>query len=293
MEDLKSSEYSSEWLCERASELLPTLWSSVIPLLYVTETRAGVQGTGTLLQIADRRFVITAEHVVRDYLANKLGIYTTDYADAKELVPLNGKVVYESDWDIAILEVEDKAADALPNRQFLRTCYADRFGSPLHDGWTVIHGFPSSWTTGRYDDRELNIRPYTRIATYYAGDKQRLPGFDERAHIALDHRSDRVLTPHVLREDSPSSLYGISGSTIWQIFRAGESQNEWKAENAKILGIETAVYGGGKYVKAIRWIAVECIFRHAFPELASAMDVVVPERQRPDGNVEGLELFDL
>lgn len=50
-----------------ATDVLPKLWASVVPLCRVEDgDKAFLTGSGTLFKVADRHFLVTAYHVARE-----------------------------------------------------------------------------------------------------------------------------------------------------------------------------------------------------------------------------------
>lgn len=152
----------------------------------------------------------------------------------------------------------------------------------------AIHGYPGDWCTQRDGVKEVDLRPYTRLVRYYEGGTRNFSDYDDACHLLLNHRPNETLAPEMLIGNQPSTLHGISGSSVWQLLRDGDPPERCTQEAARIVAIETGVYRGGKVVKATRWASVEHILRDVFPDLQRPLSVITPEPIPPDGNVDGL-----
>ena len=85
-----------------SESLLPTFATSVIPI-WSSQFDLPVQvGTGTLLRVDDKRFLITAEHVTA--LASKHGfqLYISDGVPGAPNIPLEGRLDRTVQYDVAV-----------------------------------------------------------------------------------------------------------------------------------------------------------------------------------------------
>jgi hypothetical protein len=272
-------------------QLLPKLRSAVVPIYFICESKPVVPvqiGTGTLFRVADRSFLVTASHVFRVSEAHSGGLYTHDMAQGAEFVPLNGQYHIDDDNDVTVLSLTERQTESLPTRKFLRVCETDRTLRQPDDGWYVVHGYPTCWSIVEVEKESAISRPYTRITRLYQGRTVSFDEYDCRRHVLLDHTNVSTLAPTSLKSDQPDGVHGISGCSIWQVFRDGDSIDSWIPEKARIIGVETGVFKDGRIVKGTRWAFVYHIIYTCFPELRSPLEIIVPEKAPPNGNLEGL-----
>jgi hypothetical protein len=272
-------------------QLLPRLRAATVPLFYIREEYPAnpIQvGSGTLFRVAGVSFLVTAAHVYRIMVTHGGGLYTHDLADGSEFVPLNGKYHFDVEQDLAVIALSELQVDALPNREYLSIQCTDRLLRGFHEGWYVIHGYPNCWSLVELEAQTSVVRPYTRIVRLFAGKTHNLENYDEGRHRLLDHAHGKSLTPSTLKEDLPECVSGISGSSIWRLIRDGDPTERWDLENAQIVGTETHVYKDGRIVRGTRWAFVHYIIWKCFPELRGPLNIVIPERAPPNGDLEGL-----
>jgi hypothetical protein len=283
-----------EFVAYAIEKLLPLLRSAIVPIYLIHEAFPKQVGTGTLFRIADLRLIVTAAHVFRlAELENTNGLYTNDLVQGAALIPLNGKYHVDSEQDLAVLALSDKQVSSLLNREFLSVQVAERTLRKPHKGWYAIHGYPSCWTL--CDDQEMSstCRPYTRIARLFSSSTESLLGYDEDRHILLDHKLDNSIAPSSLLPDTPSAVGGISGSSIWQLFRDGTPHEFWTPDEARIIAVETSIYKSGRIVKGTRWAFVNHIIHECFPDYRAPLALMIPEKAPPNGDLEGLQRYSL
>lgn len=278
-----------EFVADATDKLLPLLRAAVIPLYLVRDIAPIPHGTGTLFQVADSKFLVTAAHVFLDAMRPECeGLYTHDFEEGSQLIPLDGKYHFDNDQDIAVLCLSETQTRALSSRKYLRVSDADRTMRQLDEGWYVVHGYPACWTRVDLSERTAICRPYTRITRLYEGTTSVLMNFNEHRHVLLDHRDFNSLNPNSLKEDTPEHVRGISGSSVWQLCRDGDPLDAWTPDHARIVAVETAVYKSGRVIRGTRWLFAYHIIQTSFPELQAPLDIVIPEKAPPNGNVDGL-----
>jgi hypothetical protein len=276
---------------ELTDQLLPKLRAATVPIFLIREEQPAkpIQiGSGTLFRVADVSFLVTAAHVYRITVDHGGGIYTHDLADGSEFVPLNGTYHFDAEQDLAVIALSGRQIHALPTREYLDIQSTDRLIRRLHEGWYVIHGYPSCWTIVNPEAQTSVVRPYTRIVRLFNGRTHNLVNYDENRHILLDHEPSSSFTQSMLKGDSPKYAGGISGSSIWRVIRDGDPHQNWNPENAQIVATETHVYKNGRNVRGTRWAFVYYIIWKCFPELRAPLNIVIPERAPPNGDLEGL-----
>jgi len=231
---------------------------STVPLLRQSHEGPVPHGTGTLLSLVDRYFLITARHIFDDMDPLHM-VYPESPEVAHHIFTLGLANVYQPEdprFDVAVIEILDaRTIDRLQSRwQFL---YPRNIARPSNDGTFFLSGYPSSltrkgtnWLTGKlltiYTSRLLEIpeNAYKPVdsSLYLFFD------YDESAHNL-----------HGLAVKAPE-LLGASGGSIWEYDRYG-ARDVWTPENTtKIVGVQST-YRPKEYFRAISWQVVAACLR--------------------------------
>jgi|SRR5882757_7557849 len=235
-------------------------------------------GSGTLLAVADRQFVVTAAHVVRQ--AQDYGSTVGIGGDSEgHFVAATGNWIVPQDdrFDIAIYPLDRVQTERLAKCTFVRIGDVS-FDADLSRGFFVVSGFPSVWSTDSSDDRETMRLRLLQYSTYaYSGDTAGLGDYDSRYHLLLDARPEHLFdaSGETLRfrmasghpAQMPGDLRGISGCGVWMIGDLRTPCQSWSADQARLVGVETGVFHDRAAIKATRWNAVTTLLYSAFRDL--------------------------
>jgi hypothetical protein len=104
-----------------------------------------------------------------------------------------------------------------------------------------------------------------------------LRDFDPEVNFLLAMDEARTRTPTGRLTKFPVSLGGISGCAVWRITQGGAAAT-WTSAQARVVGIETGVYGDGpvKKIKASSWALVLGMIRQQYPALRPSLDLTIP-----------------
>jgi hypothetical protein len=261
--------------------------NSTVAVICTTQGKSVVQiGSGTLLAIADARFLVTAAHValavkniegtpgIVALIANShtalSGEWTLSASDAGTL--------QGDKYDIALYRLNDDEQRRLSGCDFVRISDVD-FTSDLSNGYFVLCGFPNVWSVSSdTPSATMVLKPLLYGAWSYAGPSAGLKGFDTNHHLLLQ-ASPEVMLDHVGRAASmrtrsghwvgmPGGLRGISGCSVWMIGDVTRPASTWSRQRARIVGVETGVFeGADPTIKASKWRAVVSLIYAAFSDL--------------------------
>lgn len=113
-----------------------------------------------------------------------------------------------------------------------------------------------------------------------------LDGFDHQKHLLLEAKTEYVLnragdetylrTRRGFSAQLPGDLGGISGCSVWMIGDLRLPIHEWRPQDARIVGIETAVYRQRGAIRATRWGAVSSVIYQTYPDLRDALEIYRP-----------------
>lgn len=244
-------------------------------------------GTGTMLAVADSRFVITAAHVLLAANDQDLtvaisagGLFTAVTARDWIITAASGG---DDQHDIAVYRLDDREVSRLESVEFVRigdVC----FDRDLSESYFVACGYPAMWSTTSHSDTDVMKAKLLQYGTYlYTGSLCALVGYDPERHIllngapedVLDHNGDpvRFRTRSGHPASMPGDLSGISGCSVWRIGNLSIPISEWTVDSAKIVGVQTGVFKSARAIKATRWNSVTTLLYAAFPDLRATIDM--------------------
>jgi hypothetical protein len=235
---------------ERA--LVPRFKRSVIPIFQEKNHAMESGGTGTLFEIGGEFFLITAEHVFKAHDAG-LGLYVP--RTSGQLVQLEGNVLREKALDIAAFRLSDLTAAALNGHTFLTPADALLKREPLKDGLFFVYGFPKVFSFPSVVEAKIRAGEVNIVS-------QKLT---KNPPVVLDPEVFLLLDAYANEWD----LNGISGCSIWQAFRTGDSWETWDSASAQVIAVETGTYREHTVVEGTR-------VRHVFRMIAQRMDHLKP-----------------
>lgn len=248
-------------------------------------------GSGTLLAVADMRFVVTAAHVMRQAQKDQLTLGISGAAGGF-FTALTGHCMVTGDGepnenydhhDIAVYLLDAHQISKLSSVEYVRLSNVS-FNPDLSNCLFVITGFPGIWSTPLSDDEEVMKSKLLQYGTYpYTGSTSALEGYYPDHHFLMQASHSQMLdyagNPATFRTRSGypaqmnTDLGGISGCSVWLIGDTSIPITQWSKSASKLIGVETAVYRNRGAIKATRWKAVVSLLYHAFPALRPAIEL--------------------
>ena len=239
-------------------------------------------GSGTLVAVADARFVLTAAHVIREASRDGLTIGVGSSAN-NHFTALTGKVILSDDgFDIALCQLDDRQVSRMVGAEFVRVADA-LFEINLSGGYFVVSGFPAMWSTTSDSKHSVMKARLLQYGTYaFAGNCAALGGYDPTKHFLLEATPAALLDQHGnetsfntrsgLPAQMPTDLKGVSGCSVWIIGNLNRTPTVTSIP-ARIVGVETGVYAKRGAIKATRWSSVTTLIYNAFPSLRPAIEL--------------------
>lgn len=190
------------------TELEPIMGQSIVPIMVCDQHgSARVHGTGTLFQIADQHFLVTAAHVfasAKKHFANQL--FMSDYKEQSDFVPLDGCCVHHYTHeaiDVAIFELTDSVLAAIRHRTFLNFGNVD-FSPDSSQGYYYIYGWPTELSGEDAAKKLVTAEQFQFITQIYSGNVPEGIMYDPQIHVLLNlpHESGgskRLLNSEVAR----------------------------------------------------------------------------------------------
>ena len=169
----------------------PRVASATVAIVGSLSRNARHLGTGTLLAVADAKFVVTAAHVLRVAKEQGLtvaispafgGVFTAVTARPWLLTTDEGG---DDRHDVALYRLDEREVGRLSGVDFVRIADVC-FERDLAFAYFVICGFPGMWATASNPDGEMKGR-LLQYGTYsFKGTTSSLLGFDSERHLLLE-----------------------------------------------------------------------------------------------------------
>jgi len=217
----KLEEFEVAQFLQRAClEIEPILRASVLPLLVKYQGRLAQLGTGTLFQVADASFIVTASHVVEEAAKRRLPLFTFDCVETGQAISLQQadfQAYTEPLVDVAIARLSNEIVRAMPNRRFLSVHQTERdLPRPrLSGGW--LHGNPDRVQTRIPTlcciDNLVHWRRACRNAVEAPPPTSELDGCNRR-HDRRGHAASRTSARNQRVQCLATSLRGIVPETL-------------------------------------------------------------------------------
>jgi hypothetical protein len=174
-------------------------------------------GSGTLLAVADQRFLVTAGHVVRSAANDEMTLGVAGADDGHFVATIQGWRLSPSDdrevgsdpYDVAIYEFSLEQRTRFRDENFIRIADV-LFDFDVSTGYFTLFGFPAMWSNNLTDhDNEATFKSkllqYSTVALQ--GTAHALDGYDPSTHLLLD-ASPAETTDH---DGQPNSFRTASG----------------------------------------------------------------------------------
>ena len=265
-----------------ANRLTPLIWESTIPILVEQGDVLRQHGTGTLLQIGERSFLVSAGHVYRDAHKHGMALWLGGREGGKGIMRLVGNfhcTAASGDnagpFDLGIRELDRDIVEYLGNYRYVRLLDVltdEHCGEDIY----CIAGFPTCLATeAKEGEPTANIQKWFCLS-YPIKDPCELPNYIDRYHIVLHGKRTDAVAIGDLDDPMPASLAGISGSSIWKTNFAAKPRDSWTPNDAKIVGVQTSVYPKAQAIKGTVWRGVATMIYKVFPELRPVLDLALP-----------------
>ena len=266
-------------------EMEARLERCVVPLL-VSDIAAQTMyafASGTLIQIADQHFLVTAAHVfaqAKEHFESRL--FTSDYGTESATVPLNECRVhyYTHDAiDVALFELTDLVLSQIGNRTFLRLGDVE-FGPDLPTGWYYLYGWPCELAREDKTEETVTLAPFSFVTQLHTGRIPSVQYYEPEIHVLLSTPTEAGGSVPILgaQKARPNRLSGISGCSLWNARDSDASAHAWTANDARIVGVQSSAIGTDhSIIKGVRWSAVAAIIWHEYPDLRQPMMISQPQ----------------
>lgn len=221
------------------------------------------RGTGVLLQVADRGFVVTAAHCLHDWGKVRF-LCAVNEGGFIDLTTVPAQVTCDqAGADFALLPFDDEMFEQVStSRRFVRLSDVDVHGDAPAPGIHAVFGYPVQLAT-------RSAAAIVSDALYYPTVLKDAVGFDPGLSIALfmdeenvDEEGDRTRLP---------ALQGISGCGMWRLHTKGDDPGAWSIDRIRLVGIEHTVAPRSGTIRGVRARHILAGIASQFPELAQSV----------------------
>ncbi len=285
------------------SECVPPLVArSTVQVVASVNQHVRHLGTGTLLAVAEHRFVVTAAHVAHSETTNDATLAISGASDGR-YVSLAGNWILtgERDFrsfdehDIAIYELAPDQARRFDDGAFVRVADAE-FPKDLSHAYFVVSGFPAVWSTSLGPSDTTLLTKMLQYGTFaYQGSEVGLDGYNPNRHFLLACSPDLLLnskgeqiafrTRNGHSAQMPRDLAGISGCSVWMLGDLRVPLERWSQSQVRLVGIETSVYVRSQAIRATRWNGVTTLLHAGFPSVRPVLEMYA--KQHASGTSTG------
>jgi hypothetical protein len=269
------------WEHARSTEP-PEVDTSAVVILRRFELSTEVLGSGTLFAIADRRFVVTAKHVVSQAMEMESGLLVAN--QHTHTISLGGRWISSEDKaldDIAVFPLGDTELISLGEVDFARAGHYERRTEDV-PGLFVQLGFPRIRSNSTSLPTELMNLTLQRIrGVAYNRATEGLNNFDRQRHFLIDaseahmrddsHNPTSMRTLSGYRVPAVDGIPGMSGGGIWRLGNPNLPLMSWRPDHARLVGVQTSVYKDAAAIKVTKWSRVMELLAGAFPDLRNAL----------------------
>ena len=241
-------------------------------------------GSGVLLQIAEKYFIVSAGHTFDARRMLDLPLWVTDGVVGNSLLPL-GQVLIRSSvtavaydrtdepFDTAVCELSSETASKIAvQKRFLRLIDVDPWDQQEPRSWYMVYGYPTKLSPADEQSQSINANAVALATFLYCDERGPLVNYDKEVGIAIDFDStttqDDDGNPAV-----PPYPSGISGCGIWRLVEAGTDARRWTVDDVKHVAIDHTLKTGQKVLVGTRIrYALQMIYRNHV-DLRPAMEM--------------------
>jgi hypothetical protein len=253
------------------SDLGPFLKALFVPLLRHDEEHGTFrpQGSGFLLRLADLHFLITAKHVLDDFLVlpgrppptSLQTLWAVNHSTGKQFSIL-GKSLTADPYDLGMVELRQEVVEQFKGFRFLTL--SEIRPAPAQ-GIFIVCGFPE----------ELQSRSVSSAFVYvthaYEGAQGGLT-FDRKTDLPLVWDQSFSVSPEGSPVGMPDRLKGVSGGPTFLLDNAPQPS----IENLRLVGIETATQRIDAHRHLIKVVRIEEVLMRllrSYPDLLRVLEL--------------------
>ena len=236
-------------------------------------------GTGVLLTVGGRHFILTAAHVLDVHAERRLPMFIMPEHKGARLVSLDGAVIYRSEMpvsrnrlddpmDVGFLEVTPNIASELTSSKTFLTLDGVDIKDPFYaKSWYMTVGYPYEVNKSDQKRRKHDSTLFAYASWPYCGERGEpssyRPGFDLFVHFARDDSTegDEKVLAYVPKPP------GVSGCGMWRLASADKPIEDWSPAHIRLAGIQHSWFDDIDALRGVRVIHPLRMLVYSIPEL--------------------------
>jgi hypothetical protein len=275
-----------DWRDWVESTVVPAFGNCVIPIYKSKNSLFYSERSGVLLQVHNKRFLLTADHELDDWEEHGFAPYTSPNRGWDTPLPIQiTKPIrplpqFAEDIDIAVFELADETADALQAgwRRFL-TVNELCTHRVLTDGFYLVVGYPTPEIkeVGVVHDIPAAVaKRYWHITTHFLGSIDALVRFRKEFSFALEYGPRSVDGDG--NEFKAIHVGGMSGCAVFRLTKS--LVLDQVLPDVQCVGIQCAFVPRSHLKGTFITYALDAI-RFAYPELAVYTKTEISSDDKP------------
>ena len=250
-----------------------------------------ILGSGVALDLAGKKFVATAAHVLDPALDNKRAVYLSPGVTGGKWVDLDTCPVHKSQrpadknrlndpFDICLIALSDRAIATIgPGIKFTQSWEID-YEQPRERGaYYFVHGYPTENLRVNYWRKTVRCDALPYGSFWYEGERGHYPVPPNGDYLDLDFDPTKSIDRDGRAVQTPSP-HGISGCGIWRLSRAGARRVDWSANDIRLVAIEHRWNPTLHVLRGTLFSYVNQIVRNNYPEVYERTHAEWRARQR-------------
>jgi hypothetical protein len=272
-----------EFMARTGVECRAKIGLVTVPLYTQQHGKTILFGSGVLLQVAEKHFIISAGHNFDIRKMLDLPLWVTDGVVGNRLLSVGQVLVRSSEtivpyhrtdelFDMAVCELSGEVSTQIAaQKRFLRLNDVDPWDRQEPRSWYMVYGYPTKLSPPDEATQSINANAVAFATFIYCDERGELDNFDMEVRIALDF-NEATMTDDGGQPATPPDPDGMSGCGIWRLVAAGTDTRRWNLDDVKLVAIN---HGWRKRTKVlvgtrIRY-ALQMIYRNHL-DLRPAID---------------------
>jgi hypothetical protein len=260
--------------------------------IYVWEEKSNslkVLGTGVLLRVASKQFLLSAAHVLDHGFIHRMplvaqpsrdpeGAIGLKFVGCRSSIPPTGMRLNDPDLrdddplDFGIAELTPETADKLTSRhRFLTLSDLDESPPSETDGLFVVFGYPQALASPGTGDVQIENWPLPYMTFPFRGQPE-----------TRDHNKDILMGYYRQGSDGFGATvevprpHGLSGCGIWRVAKKPIDPGDLSVEDIRFVGIQHRWRPDSNYIVGTSIRHVRPMLLGAYPDLRPALEMWRP-----------------
>jgi hypothetical protein len=233
-----------------------------IPLYTEQNGKTFLCGSGLLLRVGEKSFIVSAGHTFDARRTLDLPLWVTSGVPGSKLLPLGEVLIRSSEtndpcyrtdepFDIAVCELTDETASQIcGQKRFLRLNDVDSWDRQDPRSWFMVYGYPTKLSPAEEATNSINANAVAFATFIYCDERGTLDRFDKEVGIKLDFDPTEIWDDDG-RLAVPPHPDGMSGCGIWRLVEAGVDAKRWKVDDIKLVAIDHSLRPKKKVLVAL------------------------------------------